>query len=562
MDPKLRAAIDDSYYLLLFCTRAQIEPISKNQKSFEEAVQTITLTHSKIEHGEDLTAEDRSSFWKAFIELSNLCFPASVESLRYSFDEKAGRIRKVSSRFVICAFGMLITTIVCCLAWIVGQATLDQYTSDYSQYAGMASLSRFHDEGRVLHATIDANTKKLLVSTEGLASAVVELPSDQLAAVLQIFPGLLEEDRDRTSPSRGPKQADRTIEQGPFETASSGMGPRGKELAAAEDRLNEEVDVSFLCDIARDTLAWEVFCPCNAKLSVKRRHLMIADQLVAHFTNLDTDRRTLLMLTGPFETASWILATLHIVPPDAAPPPRTMPSPDGAKPRCISFDQGQSAAAAPATSTQCGLGSPCSHEVAASSGICNAAPHKCVQAETASKADESTTPSRLGQDLREALLIFVGLLKMGRPIPILPPPPLESLAAVQLKAHLALSVLSKYFLPLLFGLLGACVHVVREINSRSENFTLVPSALRRYWARVVLGAVAGPFIGLFFDPSGKILTIGTGTTAGPSLSSQLSPLAMAFLAGFSVEILFSILDRFIKVFRDFAYGDARGPVRH
>jgi hypothetical protein len=93
--------------------------------------------------------------------------------------------------------------------------------------------------------------------------------------------------------------------------------------------------------------------------------------------------------------------------------------------------------------------------------------------------------------------------------------------------------------------------VLREINSRLEDFTLAPSRFPKYWARILLGMVAGPTIGLFFQ-EGHLLSFTTSSTNVPNLSTQLSAAAIAFVAGFSIEILFAILDRFIRIIQEFA----------
>jgi hypothetical protein len=57
---------------------------------------------------------------------------------------------------------------------------------------------------------------------------------------------------------------------------------------------------------------------------------------------------------------------------------------------------------------------------------------------------------------------------------------------------------------------------------------------------------------LFFDQSGHLLSTATTHTEVPSLSTQLSAGAIAFVAGFSIEILFALLDRLIRIIREFA----------
>jgi hypothetical protein len=119
-------------------------------------------------------------------------------------------------------------------------------------------------------------------------------------------------------------------------------------------------------------------------------------------------------------------------------------------------------------------------------------------------------------------------------------------------ARLAVSITNTYLLTLAFGFLGACVWVLRDINARLQDFTLAPSLFPRYWARILLGMVAGPTIGLFFQ-DGRLLSFSTSATNNaPNLSTQLSAAAIAFVAGFSIEIVFAILERFIRIIQEFA----------
>jgi len=112
------------------------------------------------------------------------------------------------------------------------------------------------------------------------------------------------------------------------------------------------------------------------------------------------------------------------------------------------------------------------------------------------------------------------------------------------RAQLSLDVLNTYVLALMFGLLGASVHVMRDIHRRLDDFTLTRVLLSRYKTRLILGAVAGPFIGLFVNP---LEGVTSSLNATPQLVNHLTGLGLAFLAGFSVEVLFAALDRFTSV---------------
>ena len=90
---------------------------------------------------------------------------------------------------------------------------------------------------------------------------------------------------------------------------------------------------------------------------------------------------------------------------------------------------------------------------------------------------------------------------------------------------------STWILPSLSGLLGAAVFLLRDsLNPLTANF-----GLARAVVRMSIGGVAGIIIGWFWSPSSLM-----GTDLG-KVSSV--PLALAFLAGYSIDILFFALER-------------------
>ena len=91
-----------------------------------------------------------------------------------------------------------------------------------------------------------------------------------------------------------------------------------------------------------------------------------------------------------------------------------------------------------------------------------------------------------------------------------------------------------FILPLLFGIIGAIAYIVRSISDQIKASTFSSTSPIRHLMRATLGALAGVVVGLFSN-----------------LSSQfsLSPLALAFLAGYGVEPLFSMFDGVIARFK-------------
>ena len=92
----------------------------------------------------------------------------------------------------------------------------------------------------------------------------------------------------------------------------------------------------------------------------------------------------------------------------------------------------------------------------------------------------------------------------------------------------------RYILPLLLGALGACVNILRRISIQIQNSTFSPDSGIRFLLRFCLGMIAG----LTFSWLFQVNTTNTTIT--------LSPLAVAFVVGYSVEILFTGLDKVIS----------------
>ena len=113
-------------------------------------------------------------------------------------------------------------------------------------------------------------------------------------------------------------------------------------------------------------------------------------------------------------------------------------------------------------------------------------------------------------------------------------------------AAVLLGTLSGYALPVLYAFLGAGVAAVRNYYSRMAASLLVPRDLVLSWVRISLGLVTGALIGLIASPGS---TSGTGTN-GLATGVVLSGAALAFLAGYGVEQVFSFFDEMlVRIFR-------------
>jgi len=116
--------------------------------------------------------------------------------------------------------------------------------------------------------------------------------------------------------------------------------------------------------------------------------------------------------------------------------------------------------------------------------------------------------------------------------------------SILISSRSIIEVLGVYVLPLLYGLMGACTFVLRKVvqEGRARRFRSEDEVA--YWVRVFLGMLAGLAIGWFLRPPGGDVDIQVGTF------TRVSPFALSFIAGYSVELLFSAMDRLVGAFGD------------
>jgi hypothetical protein len=89
-------------------------------------------------------------------------------------------------------------------------------------------------------------------------------------------------------------------------------------------------------------------------------------------------------------------------------------------------------------------------------------------------------------------------------------------------------------LPMLYAVLGACAFLLRSFEEqiRTRTFT----AGDKHVARFLIAAIGGLIVGLFSN-----VNFAQGAT--------LSPLAIAFLVGYAIDIFFSFLEGFLQTFK-------------
>jgi hypothetical protein len=110
----------------------------------------------------------------------------------------------------------------------------------------------------------------------------------------------------------------------------------------------------------------------------------------------------------------------------------------------------------------------------------------------------------------------------------------NKLLVTQISAKFVLIALQTYFLPLLYGLMGAIMYALRMLANEIKNLTYDTDSQIRYRLRIFIGAIAGLMIGLFINPE-EI-----------EIFNLIAPMAISFIAGYNVELLFSYMDRIIQ----------------
>ncbi len=95
-------------------------------------------------------------------------------------------------------------------------------------------------------------------------------------------------------------------------------------------------------------------------------------------------------------------------------------------------------------------------------------------------------------------------------------------------------ILGLYILPLMYGLLGGFVFVLRFLAVEVKDLIFSKASTTKYTLRILLGAIAGLSIGLFWD---DLQSKQSGFIA------SLSLLFLAFITGYSVEYMFILIDK-------------------
>ncbi|MEP2978921.1 MAG: hypothetical protein ABJO86_05520 [Lentilitoribacter sp.] len=110
------------------------------------------------------------------------------------------------------------------------------------------------------------------------------------------------------------------------------------------------------------------------------------------------------------------------------------------------------------------------------------------------------------------------------------------LLRAQIEAHQGLinQLISSYLLPLFTSLLGVTVFILRRTSASLNSGQYRPYESSTYSYRLTLGVVGGIVISWF----------STADTTG--VVASLTPAALAFVVGYSIEVLYNVLDSIVK----------------
>lgn len=105
------------------------------------------------------------------------------------------------------------------------------------------------------------------------------------------------------------------------------------------------------------------------------------------------------------------------------------------------------------------------------------------------------------------------------------------------RTQLVLTVLRGFFLPILWGVLGASLYVCRTLADDISKMAYSAEHRMLHLSRYFLGAVGGFVVAKF-----------SVALSGKSLDDVVQPYVLALLVGYSVDVLFSMFDKLISTF--------------
>ncbi|MCF6324215.1 MAG: hypothetical protein L3J89_07835 [Gammaproteobacteria bacterium] len=91
--------------------------------------------------------------------------------------------------------------------------------------------------------------------------------------------------------------------------------------------------------------------------------------------------------------------------------------------------------------------------------------------------------------------------------------------------------------PFMYGAFGACIFILRQAEEQLRERTFDPRRLPEYRNRLVLGTLSGGVIVLLYS------------SGGSEASIKITEAALGFIGGYSIDLLFSLLDRIVNTLK-------------
>ena len=117
---------------------------------------------------------------------------------------------------------------------------------------------------------------------------------------------------------------------------------------------------------------------------------------------------------------------------------------------------------------------------------------------------------------------------------------------VEFKIAPVLLVWGNFVLPIIFGFIGSAIFVTLDHYTKMHDSTLHPRDYFLAPVRLALGLVVGACVGLFFSASTAVAPPGPASGSALIASLTLTASGVAFLAGFGVETVFTLLQSLIS----------------
>jgi hypothetical protein len=111
-------------------------------------------------------------------------------------------------------------------------------------------------------------------------------------------------------------------------------------------------------------------------------------------------------------------------------------------------------------------------------------------------------------------------------------------------------MLYRVLLPALYGLLGSTIYVLRSLGSQLEDFTFTWTRRLLGSARITLGPILGVASVILIDPSNP---------SAPDAFKHLPQIAIALVAGYSVDVVLSFMDKLTSAFGQPSTSPAQTP---